>query len=177
MQSQNLDMLQKKGRTPKGDCSTQPFHEATKSPAQDPRACSLHHQNEDLCYTTDLYNSALNNRLNSTNHFSYPLIKFFVCLNFQFATFTELILSEIKISGEPPAQFDGLYKISQVFGSVLEFNEPPILVPPLREHYHSLCIMLLQQLKVNASVATCQPVFYNCSFLLVGSELSFNSLL
>ena len=28
------------------------------------------------------------------------------------------------MSSEPPAQFDGLYKIDLVFGSVLEFNEP-----------------------------------------------------
>ena len=40
------------------------------------------------------------------------------------------------MSGEPPAQFDGLYKIAKVFGSVLEFNEPPSSVPPLREHDH-----------------------------------------
>ena len=40
------------------------------------------------------------------------------------------------MSGENPAQFDGLYKIAYFFGSVLEFNEPPSSVPPIREHDH-----------------------------------------
>ena len=38
------------------------------------------------------------------------------------------------MSGEPPAQFDGFYKIAYVFGPVLEFNEPPSSAPSLREH-------------------------------------------
>ena len=40
------------------------------------------------------------------------------------------------MNGEPPAQFDGLYKIAHVLGSVLEFNEPPNLVLPLKKHDH-----------------------------------------
>ena len=40
------------------------------------------------------------------------------------------------MSGDPLVQFDGLYKIAYVFGSVLEFNEPPSSVPLLREHDH-----------------------------------------
>ena len=60
---------------------------------------------------------------------------------------TKFILSEIRMSGEPLAQFDGLYKISYAFGSVLEFNEPPNSIPPLREHDYFLGIMLLQQLE------------------------------
>ena len=40
------------------------------------------------------------------------------------------------MSDEPLAQFDGLYKIAWVFGSVLEFNELPSSVPPLTEHDH-----------------------------------------
>ena len=52
-------------------------------------------------------------RINLAKHLnSYPLIKFFVCLIFQFAAITKFILSTIKMSGEPPAQFDGLYKIA-----------------------------------------------------------------
>ena len=39
-------------------------------------------------------------------------------------------------SSEPPSQFDGLYNIAEVFGSVLDLNEPPAQFPPLREHDH-----------------------------------------
>ena len=39
------------------------------------------------------------------------------------------------MNGEPPTQFDGLYKICKLFRSVLEFNEPPSQFP-LREHDH-----------------------------------------
>ena len=54
----------------------------------------------------------LSSRLNSANHFIYPLIKFLVCLTFQFEAITSFILLEIRMSSEPPAQFDGLYNIS-----------------------------------------------------------------
>ena len=43
------------------------------------------------------------------------------------------------MSGKTHAQFDGLYKISEVFGLVLEFNEPLAqfhTVPPLMQHDH-----------------------------------------
>ena len=39
-------------------------------------------------------------------------------------------------SSEPPSQFDGLYNIAWVFGSVLELNETPTQFPPFREHDH-----------------------------------------
>ena len=145
MRVRNQKYYRERGPTPKGDCSTQPFPEATKSLAQDPRACSLHHQDGDLYYIAYFCNS-LNNKLSLSNNFSYPLIKLFVCLNFQFATITKFILSEIRMSGEPPAHFDGLYKIAQVFGSVLEFNKPPNSVP-LGNMTTFLGIMLLQQLE------------------------------
>ena len=60
----------------------------------------------------DFCNLALSSKINLANHFSYPLIKFFVCLNFQVAVITKFILLENIMSGEPPTQFDGLYKIA-----------------------------------------------------------------
>ena len=47
-----------------------------------------------------------------------------MCLTSQFAAATRFIHLEIKMSGKPPTQFDGLYQIAQVFESVLELNEP-----------------------------------------------------
>ena len=142
-----MDRMQKGVKHPTGDCSTQPFSEEAKSFAQDPRACSLNHQGKDIFHTTDFCNLALSNKLNSANHFRYPLIKFFVCLTFQFAAVTKFILSKIKMSGEPLAPFDGLYKIPQVFGSVLEFNESPAQFPLSGNMTTFLGIMLLQQLR------------------------------
>ena len=68
-------------------------------------------------------------------------------LTFQFAAITKFILSEIRMSGEPLSQFDGLYKISQVFVSVFEFNEPLAQFPLLGNMNMFLGIMLLQQLE------------------------------
>ena len=51
------------------------------------------------------------------------------------------------MSGEPPAQFDGLNKISQVFGWILEFNEPPAQFPLSGNMTTFLGIMFLQQLE------------------------------
>ena len=114
--------------------------------AQDPRSYSLNHQDKYLCHTLDFCNKTLNSRLNLANHFSYPLFKFLVCLTFQFAAFTRFILSEIKMSGEHPAQFDGLYKISQVFRLVLELNDPPSQFPLSRNMTTFLGIMLTSRM-------------------------------
>ena len=51
------------------------------------------------------------------------------------------------MGGEPPTQFDGLNNIAQVFGSVLEFNEPPTQFPLTGNMTTFLEIMLLQQLE------------------------------
>ena len=51
------------------------------------------------------------------------------------------------MSSEPRPQFDGLYNISQVFGWVLELNEPVAQFPLSRNMATFLGIMLLQQLE------------------------------
>ena len=53
---------------------------------------------------------------------------------------------EIECS-QPPTQFDGIYKIAQVFGSVLELNKPPSQFPLLENMTIFLGIMLVQQLE------------------------------
>ena len=123
------------GLIAKGDRSTQSSTKASKSLAQDPQACSLNHQDKDLCHTTDFWNLALSSIINSTKHFSYPLIKVFVpdvsiCSSHKVHSLRNIM------SDEPPPQFDGLYNIVQVFGSVFKFNELPAQFPPLREHGH-----------------------------------------
>ena len=73
------------------------------------------------------------------------------------------------MSSEPPAQFDGIYKFSLVFGSVLELNESPAQFPLSWKMSTILGIILRATTrKWNASDATFQPTFYNFSFLLVG---------
>ena len=80
-----------------------------------------------VAHKKNCYNLAIGSKLISTNHFTYSLIIFPVFLTFQFAGVTRFIHLEIRMSGDLSAQFDGLYNSAQVFGSVLELNEPPNL--------------------------------------------------
>ena len=95
-----------------------------------------------VAHKKNCYNLAIGSKLISTNHFTYSLIIFRVFLTFQFAGVTRFIHLEIRMSGELTAQFDGLYKSDQVFGLVLELNDPPAQFPLSRNMSTFLGIML-----------------------------------
>ena len=96
-----------------------------------------------ISHTTNLLQISTQQQTYLNKSLQLSLIKFLVCLTFQFATVTRIIHLEIRMSGDPPTQFDGLYKIAQVFGPILELNEPPTQFPLSGNMTTFLGIMLL----------------------------------
>ena len=132
-----------------------------------------------MCNNTHktLYNLALNNKLHSTillqlSPHRIPCVPdFSVCISHKVHSLG------IKCS-EPPAQFNGIYKISQVFGSVSKLNEPPAQFLLSGNMTTFQGFLFLQQLKRDMLVLPLvnQPSTTTHSSQWV-SEQSFNHIL